>query len=51
MVLYQQMDEQEGIFGYLMELNEVLAKDNVDLKRGEIDGIPNFAQDENAVVF
>lgn len=50
-VLYQQMDEQEGIFGYLMELNEVLAKDNVDLQRGEIDGIPNFAQDENAVVF
>lgn len=45
------MDEQEGIFGYLMELNEVLAKDNVDLQRGEIDGIPNFAQDENAVVF
>ena len=45
------MDENQGIFGYLMELNEVLAHENVNLQRGNPEGAANFIQDENSVVF
>jgi len=45
------MDENTGIFGYLMELNEVLAQENVQMERGDPEGLANFEQDENQVTF